>query len=877
MFLIMKKMVYFFGEAGEEKREILGNKGAQLGEMTRMGLPVPPGFTISAKVCSKFLKNGRFPEGLEREIRENLIRLERKAEKKFGDPENPLLVSIRSGSSVSMPGMMDTVLNLGLNERTLKGLIKKTDNERFAWDSYRRFIQMFGSVVFGINPKKFEGILDRYKKRRKDTDLTTEELKKIIENYKRLIKKETGKPFPSDPKDQLLLSISAIFRSWNNKRAKVYRRLNKIPDDVGTAVNIQAMVFGNMGWDSGTGVGFTRNPSTGEKDMYGEYLLNAQGEDVVAGVRTPLPIKELKNTLPDVYKELEGIYESLERHYKDMQDLEFTIEKGKLYILQTRNGKRTAKAAVKIAVDMVKEGLIDKKEAIMRIDPKNMKYLLYEKIDTEAKLKILAKGLAASPGVGIGRVVFDADDAVKMKKGGKKVILVRRETSAEDIHGMSVAEGVLTARGGITSHASVVARSMGKPCVVGCESIRVDEKNKKFIVNGREIEEGDFITLDGGLGYVILGKAPTKEPEISKEFGELMQWVDEIRRLGVRANADTEKDAKQAKKFGAEGIGLCRTEHMFFAKNRLPWMQRMILAETKEERKKCLEKLLVMQKEDFKRIFEVMEGLPVTIRLLDPPLHEFLPSHEETLLEIKRMKDKRTIREREKVLQRIEELMEVNPMMGNRGCRLGVTSPEIYEMQARAIFEAACELKKKKHDVIVEVMIPLVSNLNEFMRVKQVIDEVAEKVMKRFGINLNYSIGTMIELPRACLVADEIAKEAEFFSFGTNDLTQMVFGFSRDDAEGKFLKHYEEEGIILKNPFKTLDTKGVGELIKIAVKKGKKTRSNLKIGVCGEHGGETESILFFHKAGVDYISCSSFRVPVARLAAAQARIKTLKA
>ncbi|HDD46295.1 MAG TPA: pyruvate, phosphate dikinase, partial [Candidatus Aenigmarchaeota archaeon] len=844
-----------------------------------IGLPVPAGFTITTKACNEYYGNNKnWPPGLKEQVMENLKRLEHESGKKFGDPSDPLLVSVRSGAPISMPGMMDTILNLGLNDSSVKGLAKQTANERFAYDSYRRFIQMFGNVVLGIKHELFEEVLDSYKKGRNDTDLSSDELKRVVESYKELIKKETGKEFPQDAMEQLFMAINAVFESWNNKRAITYRKLNKIPDDLGTAVNVQQMVFGNMGWDSGTGVGFTRNPSTGENKLYGEYLLNAQGEDVVAGIRTPKEIEKLKEDMPKVYEELVRIRDILEKHFKDMQDFEFTIERGKLYILQTRNGKRTAQAAVKIAVDMVKEGLISKEEAIMRIEPEHLKQLLHERIDPNAKLNIIAKGLAASPGAASGIVVFDADEAVRLvEQESMDVILVRTETSPEDIHGMAVAKGILTSRGGMTSHAAVVARGMGKCAVVGCESIKIDEKAKRMRIGEIEIKEGEWLTIDGTTGNVILGKVKTIEPSLAGEFKELMEWADSIRRLGIRTNADTPKDAKVARDFGAEGIGLCRTEHMFFEEDRLPIMQSMILSRTKKEREKHLDKLLPIQKKDFIEIFRVMKGLPVTIRLLDPPLHEFLPNYEELLLEIEGMKmmneDVEKIREKEKMLARVKELREMNPMLGHRGCRLGITFPEIYEMQVKAIIGAACELAKEGVEVKPEIMVPLVSDAEELRILKEIIDSTASNVMEEYGVKVKYSVGTMIEIPRAALTAGEIAKHAAFFSFGTNDLTQMTFAFSRDDAEEKFLNVYIRKKILGSDPFVTIDRDGVGRLMKIAIQEGKKARRELKLGICGEHGGDPQTIEFCNSIGLDYVSCSPYRVPVARLTAAQAVIK----
>ena len=876
-----KKYVYFFGEGNGSMKDLLGGKGAGLAEMTRIGLPVPPGFTITTEVCREFYRLGqKYPEGLEEQVEENLKRLEEVRQKKLGDVDDPLLVSVRSGAPISMPGMMDTVLNLGLNDVSVNGLIKQTNNPRFGYDSYRRFIQMFGNVVKGIPHEKFEEVLDEVKKEvgaEYDTDLTAENLQEVIKRYKELYKKILGEEFPQDPRDQLWMAIDAVFNSWNNERAITYRKYNKIPDDLGTAVNVQSMVFGNMGFDSGTGVGFTRNPSTGEKKLYGEYLLNAQGEDVVAGIRTPHPIDKMKEELPETYEELLKIAEILEKHYRDMQDFEFTIERKKLYMLQTRTGKRTAQAAVKIAVDMVEEGLINKEEALLRVAPEQLDQLLHRRIDPKADKKVIAKGLPASPGAASGKVVFDADEAEELGKKGEKVLLVRPETTPDDIHGIIAAEGVLTSRGGMTSHAAVVARGMGKPCVAGAGDIYIDLDMKVFKVGDLEVKEGDKVTIDGATGEVILGEVPMIEPELSGEFLTILKWSDEVRRLGVRANADTPEDARKAREFGAEGIGLCRTEHMFMAQDRLPIVQEMIMADNKEDRKKALDKILPMQKGDFIGILKEMEGYPVIIRLLDPPLHEFLPSLEELLVEVTELRikgdDPEKLKEKEQLLKRVRELHEFNPMLGLRGCRLGILYPEIYEMQVRAIFEAAVELKKQGVDVKPEVMIPLVGNVNELKPLREMSVKVADEIIKEAGVELDYMVGTMIELPRAALTADEIAKEAEFFSYGTNDLTQTTLGISRDDAEGKFLGKYEELKIIKDDPFQVLDRDGVGKLIDMGTKLGKKTRPELEVGICGEHGGEPSSIEFCHMVGLNYVSCSPFRVPIARLAAAQAKIK----
>ncbi|MBU4561712.1 pyruvate, phosphate dikinase [bacterium] len=883
-----KKYVYFFGEGKAEgntgMKNLLGGKGADLAEMTNLGIPVPPGFTITTEACIYYYQHkGKYPRGMKEEIDRNLKRLEKTMGAGFGDRYNPLLVSVRSGARVSMPGMMDTILNLGLNDETIKGLIKAMGHERFAWDAYRRLIQMFAHVVMGMESSEFEEIIEEKKKElgiRLDTEFKTPVLKDLVERFKKRVKKRTKKDFPQDPRRQLFMAIDAVFGSWNTQRAITYRNLNNLSHTWGTAANVQTMVFGNMGWDSGTGVAFTRDPATGEKKFFGEYLLNAQGEDVVAGIRTPKKISQLAREMPRVYRELVRIYKKLERHYRDIQDLEFTIQNKKLFLLQTRTGKRTAQAALKIAVDMVKEKLISRKEAILRVEPSQFDQLLHRRIDPKARIKVIAKGLAASPGAAVGEVVFTADHAQEEAEKGRKVVLVRNETSPEDIHGMAAAQGILTSRGGLTSHAAVVARGMGKCCVAGCEAIDVDYDRKRFVVGNIVVREGDYLSLNGNTGEVILGRVHTIEPTLSKEFQVLMKWADETRRLGVRTNADTPKDAKKAREFGAEGIGLTRTEHMFFGEKRLPIVREMILARDERTREKALKKLLPMQREDFRGIFKAMEGLPVTIRLLDPPLHEFLPKVEELLVEITTLKvkkgSKKKIAQKEKLLNKIEALREMNPMLGHRGCRLGVTTPEIYRMQAQAIFEAACELTKEGYKVIPEVMIPLVGHVNELKLTKEDVHRVADEVMKRKKMRINYSVGTMIELPRACITADEIAKEAEFFSFGTNDLTQTVFGFSRDDIEGKFLPAYLEKNVLDNNPFEVLDQKGVGELIEMAVKKGRRARKGLKIGICGEHGGEPESVKFCHRVGLDYVSCSPYRVPIARLAAAHAALKSKK-
>lgn len=870
------KWVYFFGngqtDGQQHDKNLVGGKGANLAEMVSLGIPVPAGFTITTEACTTFYSNGeRWPEGLEEQIKENIVRLEEAMGTKFGDPSNPLLVSVRSGARVSMPGMMDTVLNLGLNDETVAGLAAKSGNPEFAWDSYRRFIQMYGDVVMGVEHDLFEEALQTLKDEQGvalDNELSAEALQELVRRYKDIISKTAGRLFPDDPFEQLRGSVDAVFRSWNNARAIRYRKINDIPGEWGTAVNVQAMVFGNMGETSGTGVAFTRDPSTGENVFYGEYLMNAQGEDVVAGIRTPHPISDLKEEMPEVYAELEAIYQKLEKHYRDMQDIEFTIQEGKLYMLQTRTGKRTATAAVRIAVEMVHEGLIDKKTAVLRVDPAQIDQLLHPMIDPKAKYEALAKGLPASPGAAVGRLVFTAHEAEEWKNRGEKVILARTETSPEDIGGMDVAEGILTSRGGMTSHAAVVARGMGKCCVAGVGAAKIDENKKTLTVGTTVLKEGDWVTLNGTTGELIAGKIDLVDVEVTGNFGELMQWADEYRKLGIRTNADTPHDAQVARDFGAEGIGLCRTEHMFFEGDRIKAVRQMILAKDKAGREKALALLLPYQKGDFKAIFEAMSGLPVTIRLLDPPLHEFLP-HEDSA--IKELAAEMGI-SFDELKQTIEGLSEINPMLGHRGCRLGVTYPEIYAMQARAIFEAAAELTKEGLEVIPEVMIPLVGTEQELKLMKNVCVEVAEQVMQETGVEFKYLIGTMIEIPRACIKADVIAEEAEFFSFGTNDLTQMTFGFSRDDA-GKFLPDYLDQDILAKDPFQTLDQTGVGALVEMGVQKGRSTKPNLKVGICGEHGGDPASVEFCHSVGLDYVSCSPFRVPVARLAAAQANIK----
>ncbi len=880
----MKKYVYFFAdgvaEGKAEMKDILGGKGANLAEMTNLGIPVPPGFTISAEVCRYFYSHGHtYPDGLKEEVEKAMKRLEQVTKKGFGDPQRPLLVSVRSGAAISMPGMMDTILNLGLNDTTVEGLAKMTNNSRFAYDAYRRFLQMFGDTALGIPRSKFETALEEMKKNKGakfDVELDANDLKKLVEIFKNIYKEE-GKEFPQDVNKQLWLAIDAVFRSWMSERAIKYRQINNIREDqmLGTAVNIVAMVFGNMGEKSGTGVAFTRDPNTGEKKIYGEFLQNAQGEDVVAGIRTPLPISELKKIMPSTYDELAGIMERLEKHYKDMQDIEFTIEEGKLYMLQTRSGKRTSRAAIKIAVDMVHEGLLTKEEAILRVKTEDVERVLHPRFDEKARTKatVIAKGLPASPGAATGKVIFDAHKAEELGRNGEQVILVRPETSPEDVGGMAFAQGILTSRGGMTSHAAVVARGMGKPAVVGAETIEVKEEEGLFRVNNVSVKEGDWISIDGATGEVLLGKIPTIKPVgLEGEIAELLKWADEIRRLGVRANADIPRDAEVARKFGAEGIGLCRTEHMFFEKDRIPKVRKMIVAKTKEDREKALAELLPLQKDDFKGLFRTMAGFPVTIRLIDPPLHEFLP-HDDDQIEATAKELGISAKELKDV---VESLKELNPMLGHRGCRLTITYPEIAVMQTRAIIGAAIELKKEENlDVIPEIMIPLVGHIKELVFMKKIIKEVADEMIRESGVKIEYKIGTMIEVPRACVTADEIAKEAEFFSFGTNDLTQMTFAFSRDDI-GKFLPEYLQKGILEHDPFKTLDYEGVGKLVEMGTQKGKQARANLKVGICGEHGGDPRSIHFFHKAGLDYVSCSPYRVPVARLAAAQATIEGKK-
>lgn len=875
-----KKYVYSFHEGNAQMKSLLGGKGANLAEMVRIGLPVPMGFTATTEACLNYYEEGeKISDEIVAQIFDALKELEKETGKKLGDIKDPLLVSVRSGAVISMPGMMDTILNLGLNDESVKGLATTTSNERFAYDSYRRFIQMFGDVVMEIEHDKFESIINSVKEKdniKLDTDVAAEGWKEVIRLYKELIKKETGKDFPQDPKEQLLMSVEAVFRSWNNQRAKVYRRINKIPDDLGTAVNVQTMVFGNKGEDCGTGVAFTRNPSTGENKVYGEFLMNAQGEDVVAGIRTPQDIQQLKELMPEIYEQFIKVCSLLESHYKDMQDIEFTIENGKLFMLQTRNGKRTAQAAVKIAVDQEKEGLITKEEAILRVPANQLETLLHRRIDPDAKVNAIAKGLPASPGAASGHVVFDPDEAEKLGNEGQKVILVRTETTPDDIHGIVIAQGVLTSRGGMTSHAAVVARGMGKPCVCGCDAVKIDYEEEEFQVGDLVVKKGDIISIDGATGQVIVGEVPMIDPELSDEFTQILNWADEIRTMKIRANADTPHDAKTARDFGAEGIGLCRTEHMFMAQDRLPIVQRMIMAETKEDREKALAELLPIQQKDFEGIFEAMEGLPVTVRLLDPPLHEFLPNSEELLLEIVDLKAQGNLEElevKQEMLKKVRALSELNPMLGLRGCRLGLLYPEIYIMQIKAILKAACNLVKRGLDIKPEIEIPLVGHELELKTLREFVEKTAEEVFAKEGTRVEYLTGTMIEIPRACLTADQVVNHADFFSFGTNDLTQTTFGFSRDDAEGKILPHYVEQKILTDSPFIVLDREGVGSLMKMAVEKGRGVKSDLLVGICGEHGGEPSSIEFCHSIGLDFVSCSPFRVPIARLAAAQAKLK----
>jgi len=883
----MNKWVYLFTEGNKDMRNLLGGKGAGVAEMTQAGLPVPPGFTVTTEACNEYFRLGRqFPEGMWDQMLAALKKVEQKTGKVFGDPKNPLLVSVRSGARMSMPGMMDTVLNVGLNEQTLQGLAELTGNERFAYDAYRRLIQMFGRIVKGIESEKFEHILDSYKAKtsgKKDTDLTTAMLKEIVRDYKALYKEELGEEFPTNPLEQMRQATEAVFSSWFGKRAVDYRNYNKIPHDLGTAVNVQTMVFGNMGDSSATGVAFTRSPSTGAKELYGEYLLNAQGEDVVAGVRTPRQLAELKSEMPEVFDQLVKIFEMLEKHYRDVQDMEFTVERGKLWMLQTRSGKRTAAAAVKIAVDMVHEGVLSEKDAVLRVTPEEVDQLLHPVFEQAAKEKArkagqyLAKGLNASPGAASGIAIFDADRAEAAAKAGQPVILVRPETSPEDVHGMLGARGILTARGGATSHAAVVARGLNKPCVSGCEALAIDLKKKQLHVNNAVLKEGEYMSIDGTTGEVFAGQIPSIEPkfEEQKDLIDLLSMADKYRRLGIWTNSDYPRDARAARARGAEGIGLCRTEHMFFEEVRLPIVQRMILAKTEAARDEALDELLPFQRSDFEGIFKAMDGLPVIIRLIDPPLHEFMPDEHGLLEEVIEMRVKgetKGLAEKEELLVAIEGMHESNPMMGMRGVRLSIVMPGIVKMQVRAIFEAACNMAKQGVVVKPEVMIPLTGHVNELKVIQPQLEETAKKVMAEKGINIEYKFGTMIEIPRAAITGDEIASLAEFFSFGTNDLTQMTFGYSRDDAEARFLLEYVDRGILPQNPFQTIDRDGVGQLMKMAVEKGRAVRPELEVGICGEHGGDPDSIEFCHLINLNYVSCSPFRVPVARLAAAQAAI-----
>ena len=874
-----KKYVYLFSEGNAQMRELLGGKGANLAEMTGLGLPVPPGFTVTTEACTQYYEDGKWiNEDIVAEIFEYLGKLEKITGKKFGDSENPLLVSVRSGARASMPGMMDTILNLGLNEQVVEVIAKKSNNPRWAWDCYRRFIQMYSDVVMEVGKKYFEQLIDKLKAERgvtMDTELTADDLKTLAHQFKGEYKKKIGKDFPDDPKDQLLYAIKAVFRSWDNPRANVYRRDNDIPYSWGTAVNVQMMAFGNMGDDCGTGVAFTRNPATGEKKLFGEFLTNAQGEDVVAGVRTPMPISEMAEKFPKAFAQFEDVCNILEKHYRDMQDMEFTVENQKLYMLQTRNGKRTASAALKIACDLVDEGMISEQEAVAMIEPRTLDTLLHPQFDAAAakKAEVIGKALGASPGAASGKIVFTAEDAKAEAAKGEKVVLVRLETSPEDIEGMKAAQGILTVRGGMTSHAAVVARGMGKCCVSGCSAITMDEANKCFTLSGKTYHEGDWISFDGSNGNVYDGVIPTVDASISGEFGRIMGWADKYRKLSVRTNADTPHDAKKARELGAEGIGLCRTEHMFFESDRIEAIREMICSDTVQERETALAKLLPMQQSDFEGIYEAMEGYPVTIRFLDPPLHEFVPTEEADIEQLARAQGKTV----EQIKAIIASLHEFNPMMGHRGCRLSVTFPEIAAMQTRAVIRAAINVQKKHTDwnLVPEIMIPLIGDAKELAYVKAIVTKTANEEMEKADFKLDYKVGTMIEIPRAALTADEIAKEAEFFSFGTNDLTQMTFGFSRDDA-GKFLNAYYDKNIYENDPFAKLDQKGVGKLVKMAAKMGRETRFDIHMGICGEHGGDPSSIEFCHKVGLDYVSCSPFRVPIARLAAAQAAIKENK-
>jgi pyruvate,orthophosphate dikinase len=874
------KWVFLFSEGSKDMRDLLGGKGAGVAEMTRAGMPVPPGFTITTEACREYYALGqRFPEGMWSQVETALAKLEEQTGKRFDDPQNPLLVSVRSGAKFSMPGMMDTVLNLGLNPRTLEALVRLTGDERFALDAYRRFIQMFGKIVKGIDGDLFEEALTEAKRKagvKSDSELTPEQLRELVEEFRGIYQRHTNEAFPEDPKAQMRAAIEAVFASWNTPRAVAYRRVEKIPDDLGTAVNVQMMAFGNMGADSGTGVAFTRNPITGEKELYGDFLANAQGEDVVAGIRETEPLAALKRRLPDVYAQFEEYAKKLEAHYRDVQDLEFTVERGKLYMLQTRNAKRTGEAAVNIAVEMVREGLITREEAVARVEPRQVEQLIHPRVDPQSSAQPIGRGVPASPGAATGQAVFDADTAEAWGRDGKSVILVRVETNPNDVHGMIEAKGILTSTGGTASHAALVARGMGRPCIVGASQIHVDLKNRRFAVDGTTVSQGEEITIDGTTGNVYVGRVPTIEPRPSANFRALLGWADEIRRLEVWANADYPRDAEKARENGAQGIGLCRTEHMFMEEDRLPIVRAMIMAETSEERERQLAKLLPIQRGDFHGILKAMEGLPVVIRLIDPPLHEFLPNYEDLVAETTELRtrggEEARLAELERVKARVEQLREANPMLGLRGVRLSILYPEITRMQVRAIIEAACDLKREGVDARPEIMIPLIGMLSELDAVRAELEPVAEKVQEEKGVRVPYKFGTMIEIPRAALTAGEIASEAEFFSFGTNDLTQTTFGFSRDDAERAFIVRYLEHKILKANPFETIDREGVGRLMGLAVKEGRATRPDLEVGICGEHGGDPESIALCHELGLNYVSCSPYRVPVARLAAAQAAV-----
>jgi pyruvate,orthophosphate dikinase len=872
------KYVYDFSEGNATMKSLLGGKGANLAEMTGLGIPVPPGFIVTTAACVHYSTTGSYPDGLTEEIESHLHALEGLTGKTLGDPRNPLLLSIRSGAVFSMPGMMDTVLNLGLNDETVEGLAQGTGNPRFAYDSYRRFITMFGDVVMGVDPQLFEDALNGKKAEvgaALDTDLSADDLRDLTVRFKKILGDNAGEQFPADPLRQLHMSIVAVFKSWDNHRAKVYRRTQGIPDDLGTAVNVQTMVFGNKGETSGTGVAFTRDPSTGENFFYGEFLMNAQGEDVVAGVRHPRPLEEMRGVMPHALDELYAIRQTLEQHYRDMQDVEFTIEDGKLFMLQTRNGKRTAQAALRTAAEMVAEGLITKEEALMRVDPSQLDQLLHPRLDPKATYTVLATGLGASPGAAVGRAVFDADEAEERGSAGEAVILVRWETNPDDIHGLIKAQGVITSHGGMTSHAAVVARGMGKPCIAGAQELKIDTEARKFTVGDVVVNDGDWISMDGASGKVILGQAALSPAAIDENVDTVLSWADEVRRLGVRTNADTPEDAKQAREFGAQGIGLCRTEHMFMQQDRLPHVRAMIMAETREEREGHLAKLLPFQREDFDGIFRAMSGLPVTIRLLDPPLHEFLPNYTEVMVELERLRltgaPAEVVHEQEQLAAKVKSLAEANPMLGTRGCRLGIQWPEIYAMQVRAIMEAACDVLEESGEMPhVEIMIPLVGFEQELKLMRELTEKTAAEVLAERGVTVDYTVGTMIEVPRAALTADEIARQADFFSFGTNDLTQTTLAFSRDDAEGKFLTYYLRTDLLRDNPFEKIDQTGVGQLIVMAAQKARAVKPAIKLGICGEHGGEPSSVKFCHRAGLDYVSCSPYRVPLARLAAAQA-------